>query len=221
MIRYKKNCLGFTLIEMIVSLGVFSVVVTTAVGAFLVLIATNQQLQSEQSVMTNLAFALDTMTREIRTGYNYYCAGRPNYNSGGAEAIFDISDSQEAVGAGTNSCPNGMRNNDNLHGVSFYEGGNSITGVGQRRILYFYDKVDKKIMRRVGDEVAQPIVSSGIDIVDANFFVTGSETQLSNPTEYRQPTVTIYIDAIEANGNSATDKHYRLQTTVTQRTLDL
>jgi prepilin-type N-terminal cleavage/methylation domain-containing protein len=73
---------GFTLIEMIVSLGVFSVVVTTAVGAILVLVNTNLQLQSEQSVMTNLSFALDTMTREMRTGFKYFCDARPGTNSG-------------------------------------------------------------------------------------------------------------------------------------------
>ena len=62
---------GFTLIEMIVSLTLFSAVITIAVGAFLVLLAANKQLQEEQAVLTNLSFALDSMTREIITGTGY------------------------------------------------------------------------------------------------------------------------------------------------------
>ena len=217
---FATNQLGFTLIEMIVSLGVFSVVVTTAVGAMLVLISTNQQLQSEQSVMTNLAFALDTMTREIRTGYYYYCADRPNYSSGGPDAIFDGS-GHEALGDDVKDCATGRNSGSNLQGISFYEGGSSITGTtGARRIAYFFDGTDpdnKTIMRRVGNTEAQSIVSSGLVIVNAEFVVTGSEGLDGGDAE--QPTVTVYIEAQDRS--DATGKSYYLQTTITQRTLDL
>jgi len=129
---------GFTLIEMIVSLGLFSIVITISVGALLVLIATNEQLQAEQSVMTNLSFALDSMTREIRTGTNYYCASRPNYSSGGVEAIFDDGDSQESLGQNTNDCPTGQRNRHctgGFQGVGarLQESGSSGDHCGQHR----------------------------------------------------------------------------------------
>lgn len=215
MVKILKNQRGFTLIEMIVSLGIFSMIITVAVGALLVLIAGNQKLQNEQAVMSNLAFALDSMTREIRTGYNYYCAGRPSYASGGAEAIFDVSDSQEAIGSNTNNCPTGRSGGDNLQGVSFFEGGNSITAADQR-ILYFYDSTDKTIKRRVGDAAARSVISSGLEITDAEFFVTGA-APLDPSGNTEQPTVTIYIEAKEVGD----DKKYYLQTTVTQRVLDL
>lgn len=213
---------GFTLIEMIVSLGLFSVVTTIAVGALVALIGTNEQLQNERSVMTNLSFALDSMTREIRTGTNYYCAGRPNYSSGGSEAIFNSADSQETLGDDVKDCFNGKNGGDNLQGVSFVEGGDSITSsAGVKRILYFYDSTggvnDGKIMRRIGDEPAQSIVSSGIYITDAEFFVTGSEP-LSSGNEV-QPAVTIIIKATDVDDPTA--KEYKIQTTVTQRSLDL
>jgi prepilin-type N-terminal cleavage/methylation domain-containing protein len=213
---------GFTLIEMIVSLGVFSVVVTTAVGAMLVLISTNQQLQAEQSVMTNLAFALDTMTREMRTGFNYYCDQRANYAAGGPNNIFEDSNDHEAIlGDSVNDCANGRTPaNHELQGVSFYEGGNSLTGnvVGASRILYFFDEVNQTIMRRVGNDEAQSIVSSGIVIQNAEFFVTGTNN-LSVAGDTQQPTITVYIEAQEVDDPTA--KTYYLQTTVTQRTLDL
>lgn len=217
---------GFTLIEMIVSLGIFSMIVTMAVGALLVLISGNQQLQGEQNAMTNLAFAIDSMTREIRTGSNYYCVGQPNYNAGGAQAIFDNSDTRhESLGAVTSNCATGRGNSERLQGVSFYEGGNSITGASNR-ILYFYDRGDMSadppvpgtIKRKVGNNAPQPIVSSGVIITDAEFFVTGSARLGGGVDNFEQPTVTIYIEAQQVN---EPDKTYHLQTTVTQRILDL
>jgi prepilin-type N-terminal cleavage/methylation domain-containing protein len=218
----KKNQSGFTLIEMIVSLGVFSIVVTTAVGAMLMLIANNQRLQAEQSVMTNLAFALDTMTREIRTGYNYYCTERPNNSGSCPDCIFGSANTRhEALAASTKNCEDGrtLGGPSALQGVSFEEGGNSIT-VSDSRILYFFDNGNKTIMRKVGNNDPQSIVSSGLEIRDAEFIVTGSESVSASGTNTEQPTVTIFIQATE-KPFTATSKVYSLQTTVTQRSLDI
>lgn len=220
LLKKQNNVAGFTLIEMIVSLGVFSVVVTTAVGAMLVLIATNQQLQAEQSVMTNLAFALDSMTREMRTGYYYYCDNQPNYAAGGPGNIFEDGNNHESIlGTNTADCPTGRPSGRQLQGVSFYEGGDSLTGAtGGRRILYFYDEDAKTIYRRVGNDNKQAIVSSGLVVQDAQFYVTGS-APLSVGSNTEQPSITIYIEAQEKDDPTA--KTYYLQTTVIQRILDL
>lgn len=188
---------GFTLIEMIVSLGIFSIVVTTAVGAMLILISTNQQLQSQQNVMTNLSFALDTMTREIRTGHNYYCV---NDNL--------LTGNHEELGSRVVDCPDGDR------GVSFFEGGNSLTRTIGSRVLYYYDRDEESLYRRLGDQPAQSIISSGLAITDAQFYVTGTATT----NDRVQPTVTIFLAAQDRNDDSKT---YYLQTTVTQRILDI
>jgi prepilin-type N-terminal cleavage/methylation domain-containing protein len=211
---------GFSLIEMIVSLGVFSIVVTTAVGALLVVIATNQQLQAEQTVMTNLAFAMDSMTREMRTGYNYFCETRPNYASGGPNNIFeDSNDSEDVIGTDMADCTTGRVSGEQLQGVSFYEGGESVTKSTAERVLYFYDADTQKLMRRVGNGDAESIVSSGILITNARFYVTGSQKMSDGGTNFEQPTITIYLEAKEKD--VATSKVYHLQTTVTQRTLDI
>ncbi len=222
MIKQLKHNHGFTLIEMIVSLGVFSVVVTIAVGAMLMLISTNQQLQGEQSVMTNLAFALDTMTREIRTGYNYYCVSAVNESVGGSANVFEDDNNPDTiVGVNTSDCATGRPSNSRFQGISFFEGGNSITKnvTGARRILYYFDEDENKIMRRVGNNDAQSVVSSGLVIQNAEFYVTGSSPWNSPGSNLEQPTVTIYIEAKESGDVDA--KVYYLETTVTQRTLDL
>lgn len=64
---------GFTLVELMVSLAVFSIVMTISVGTLLVMVDLNAKAQALYSATTNLSFALDSMSREIRTGYHYYC----------------------------------------------------------------------------------------------------------------------------------------------------
>ncbi|MEY3784194.1 MAG: hypothetical protein RLZZ230_516 [Candidatus Parcubacteria bacterium] len=231
---HKTKQQGFTLVEMIVSLGVFSIVITMAVGALLVMIASNGQLQAEQSVMTNLSFALDSMTREIRTGTNYYCDSAGSYSVGGPNNIFkdgnhhDYESGPPARGIAlneTSDCSGGS--SDDLRGISFVEGGESITGVTNSRVLYFFDNTggtnSGKIMRRVGSNDAQPVTSSGIYIDKAEFYVTGSaplsDTAATNRED--QAMVTIFIEAHDSNDASANPKKYRVQTTITQRAFDI
>ncbi len=65
---------GFTLVEMIVALGIFSVVAVVALGALTKIISANKKAQTLQASITNLNFALDSMSREMRVGKNYYCS---------------------------------------------------------------------------------------------------------------------------------------------------
>ncbi|KXJ99089.1 MAG: hypothetical protein UZ19_OD1000511 [Parcubacteria bacterium OLB19] len=215
---------GFSLIEMIVALGIFSIVVTTAVGSLIVVISNNQKLQAEQSAMTNLAFALDSMTREIRMGYAYVCAG-VNNKSGTTGRMFDDDRTEhgEMDDTQTRDCGADDNASDKTYrGISFVEGGESLSdGASNNRILYYYDGSGDvgKIMRRVGNGKAESVISSGIKIKSARFYVTGSDTLKKNGTNIEQPTVTIQIEAESAS--NVTGKTYYLQTTVAQRTLDI
>jgi prepilin-type N-terminal cleavage/methylation domain-containing protein len=213
----KSSQAGFTLIEMIVSLGLFSVVVTVAVGALLVLVATNRQLQGEQSVMTNLAFALDSMTREIRTGTRYYCDSAGS--TGGPNNIFNDANDIDVVlsGSSIRDCHNGNSGAQRYQGIAFIEAGDSISAASADRILYYYDRTNKKIYRRVGGGPSESIVSDGIVIENMEFYVTGSSLLSSGGTD--QSAVTIFITASE-RGDTA-DKKYHIETTVTQRTIDI
>jgi prepilin-type N-terminal cleavage/methylation domain-containing protein len=214
--RTRSNQAGFTLIEMIVSLALFSVVITIAVGALLVLIASNQRFQNEQSVMTNLSFALDSMTREIRTGTNYYCTSRNNTNGPLDRRIFQNGATLDSDVTG--DCADGrIADSHRYHGIAFVEGGQSVSGSANTKIAYFYDATEQSIYRRVSGQNAQSIVSSGIVITDAEFYVTSS--QMLDSGDRYQPMVTIYLEAKDSN--DPTEKVYKIQTTITQRTLDL
>ncbi|MDP1707302.1 MAG: prepilin-type N-terminal cleavage/methylation domain-containing protein, partial [bacterium] len=72
-----KNKRGYTLVELIISVGLFALIMMLASGAYFVMININRQAQGIATGINNLSFALETMTRTIRTGTNYSC------NSGG------------------------------------------------------------------------------------------------------------------------------------------
>lgn len=202
MTRYSTQQLnGFTLIEMLVALSLFTIVITIAAGAFLALISVSKGVQSEQTVMTTLTFVLDSMTREIRTGSNYWCNTRAALQTPAATTAY-------------RDCINGDA------GLSLIESGSSITSAaGNKRIAYYFDTTSstaKTIMRKVGTNAPQSIVSSGITLTSVEFFVTGTERFDINQTNITQPSVTIVLQALDDAGVTTT-----LQTTVTQRELDI
>ena len=71
-IRHTSSC-GFTLIEMLIALAIFSIIMVISVGSLISLINANHKAQTLKTVVNNLHFALENMSRSIRTGYNYHC----------------------------------------------------------------------------------------------------------------------------------------------------
>ena len=67
----KTHTAGFTLLEMIAALGVFSVIIVIFSSTFLNLLNAERKTQVAASVQDNLRFALEVMAKEIRTGTEY------------------------------------------------------------------------------------------------------------------------------------------------------
>ncbi len=59
---------GFTLIEMLVSIALFSVVLTVCLGSILTIADSNKKSRSLMSVTNNLNFAVDSMVRSFKSG---------------------------------------------------------------------------------------------------------------------------------------------------------
>lgn len=62
---------GFTLVELLVAMGIFSVVVTIAVGGFTVALRSQRQAAGLLAANSNVSITIEQMAREIRTGYNF------------------------------------------------------------------------------------------------------------------------------------------------------
>lgn len=75
---------GYSLLEMIVSVGIFGIVMLAATGAYLSLIKLDREARATNDLANNLTFAVDSMARAIRTGTAYKCnnsSASPNCTS--------------------------------------------------------------------------------------------------------------------------------------------
>ncbi len=68
----KKNK-GFTLIEIIVSIGVFTFIMFISIGAIYSIFDANRKSQNTRAIIDNLNYTLESMTRTIRFGHTYHC----------------------------------------------------------------------------------------------------------------------------------------------------
>ncbi|MBI4079923.1 type II secretion system protein [Candidatus Kaiserbacteria bacterium] len=71
--KTEKEERGFTLIEMIVAVALFSVVMLVSTATLLSLVGANRKAHALQSVMNNFSIALDGMVRSVRMGSDYHC----------------------------------------------------------------------------------------------------------------------------------------------------
>lgn len=70
--QFKKILYGFTLVEILVVLGLFSAISTLGLGSLFNAQAINKRLQETQSILDNINLSSQTITREIRFGSNFY-----------------------------------------------------------------------------------------------------------------------------------------------------
>ncbi len=59
---------GFTLIELMVSMGIFSIIMLLASVAYISLIFASKEVRSSTTAIDNLSMAVSSMVRDIRTG---------------------------------------------------------------------------------------------------------------------------------------------------------
>jgi type II secretory pathway pseudopilin PulG len=88
-------CEGFTIFEMIVAMGIFTIVVVIAVSSVLSLTASEKKAVTLQNTQDNLRFAIEAMAKEMRTGEDFPAdcvIGCPNdtirYRTARGETVF-------------------------------------------------------------------------------------------------------------------------------------
>lgn len=67
---------GYSIVELLVSLGVFLIAVVVGISVILSVMYANKHAQGITSVMNNLSFALESMSRDLRTAKTLYCGQR-------------------------------------------------------------------------------------------------------------------------------------------------
>jgi len=147
---------GFTLIELMVATSIFVVIMLSSMGALFMLLDASKNSRALRFAMDNVNFSMESMTRSIRMGTNYYCV-----ESGSGISMSDTTSSK--------NCPNG---------------GTLIAFIPQTIIDSDFPRVAYKISLRnngtntlqrcEGNNPCVDIVSSDVDIRKLKFFVKGS-----------------------------------------------
>lgn len=185
---------GFTILEMIVSLGVFSIALLISLGALLTISSAQKKAVAVQNIEDNFRFALEAISKEARTGTTFYCG-------------FTESDLPTSFRSGftRRSCSGGGRALTFLP-ARFAADNTPVT----------YRLRDKRIEKIVNlNETAATFLTSDlVEINDLTFYVTGAETE-----DGLQPRVTIMLDAVAAPATRE-EVRLRLQTSISQRLLD-
>ena len=72
---------GFSIVEMLVSVALFSMVVLLCVAALISLMDANKKARSLKIAMDNLTVVVDDMARDLRLGSKYFCQTVANSNN--------------------------------------------------------------------------------------------------------------------------------------------
>lgn len=192
----RKNRLssGFTLVELLVSVAIFSVVMMVGIGALLSMVAANKKAQGMRSVMNNLNAAVEQISRTIRVGSYYHCGSAGNL----------------AVAA---DCSSG----DTF--FAFLPSGSSPALSGNRTV-YRFNQTAKQIERSLdsgGTWVA--LTAPEITVENLKFYAVGTSAQRVSG-DSNQPRVVIVVQGIAQLG-PALESPFNIETMVSQRLLDI
>lgn len=195
-----KTKTGFTIIETMISISLFLIIVMAGMSALLNANLLHQKSRDMRAILDSLSFAMEDMSRNIRTGYNYYCVfsgeippeGIPNPRT---RSCADINN--PGAGISFQSSPPTSQWN-------YYLSANQSDPTG--RTYSLFKKANGTVDQLTPDE---------IKITSASFLITGAE---SPPGDNLQPFVTIKLKGTITFKN--VDSPFSLQTSVSQRLLD-
>ncbi len=76
-LEHSKTKKGFTLIEVIISISIFIIVMVVSATSMLAVVSANRKAHAQKSIMDNISFALETISRGARFGSEFSCAADP------------------------------------------------------------------------------------------------------------------------------------------------
>jgi prepilin-type N-terminal cleavage/methylation domain-containing protein len=193
----KKNK-GFTLIEMMMAIAVFSIVMVMAMGALLNVIDSNNKARSIKTAINNISFALEGISKDMRMGTDYACGGD------GSTAEQDCTDGVDTISFKSSKTTGGVdpyvyyqyvKDSD----IGRIESCISTTGTGSCTGTY------------------SPLTSSELILDSVKFYVLGVTNSKVVAGIRTQPRVIIVIKGTAGNKNKVkTQTTFDLQTGISQ-----
>lgn len=202
-IKVNKKIKGFTLVELLVVISLFTTVMMVALGALFSAQAVNTKLQQTQVILDGVNLAMEEMVRDMRYGTVIYCTSSlPQF----------VPDRQ--------SCPY-----PNGNTVLIFKPASALTSNNSTndRVAYFLS--NGSIYRQSFPEgvASNPvqITTTDVSIESIKFYVKGAESTTSGTPDYLQPVITFSIFGITKPTQPHIDPvRFSTQTTVSSRKLD-
>ncbi len=148
----QRNRNGFTLIELMVATSIFIIIMLSSMSSLFIMLNAAKSSKALRFAMDNVNFAMESMTRSIRMGKNYYCV--------------QAGDTMPSDPDVTNNCPSG---------------GTLLSFVPQEsatRVGYMIASVPNTSYYTINkcDDISGcvPIISPDVNIERLKFFVKGS-----------------------------------------------
>ncbi len=189
---------GFTLIEIMVAVSIFVTVMMIVIGALLALNDANKKAQALRSVVENLNFAIEDISRKFKTGKNFRC------------------DAESSI-VGTPSCNNGT----NKVYVEFKPSANSqyephVYEFANGKLTHKYKKVQG------GTTTAGSWINEGVSMVSPEVILKDVKFYIySDSTTGQQPIIIMNLSGefnlAQFGDNPKFRTPFSIQTTVSQR----
>ena len=211
-----KKLRGFTLVEMLVVLGLFSFIMTLATSVLYSTQAINVKLQESQAVLDNVNLSMDTMSRDIRYGSDFHCSASSTQQERDIRLRKSCSYSNPLV----------------MHGgrVLFFKPTNATTD--SDRVAYYASSTTSgdvilKDEYFGGSTTTYQITANDVKIKSLFFYVEGANTASSVAADvdgvhdYTQPLITLTVagETIPLKeGSSSTP--FIIETSISSRGID-
>lgn len=186
---------GFTLVELMVSLMLFTIVVLAAVGSLYSVNNASRKTQAMRSVIDNLNFAMESMSRTIRTANSVVCGG------------YSLSGSVDANCPFENQNPNSKLLVDSTLGADQlveYQLGTNADGTGA---------IQKRVQEGGIWSNWISVTAPEINVKELDFYVSGADV-----ADNAQPSVMMFV-----RGSAVTSEEtqpFVIQTYLSQRAIE-
>jgi prepilin-type N-terminal cleavage/methylation domain-containing protein len=205
--KYKHNK-GFTLVETLVSLALFSIVLVISGGVILSVINSNKKNQAIASVVSNLNYSLDSMIRDIKTGYLYKCG---TYN--GSMTI-------EALKSNNDNTFNQCNDSSSIILISTISGNDVVVKYEFKNPGDSNGYIEKTVYTLGVASLYNITDKNNVNIKSVNFTIKNPDSRDCHPNcsygEYGQPSVFVAIKGLSGSELIDASRFY-VQTFISQR----
>jgi hypothetical protein len=206
--RFTLYSSGYTIIETMLSVSIFIIIVLSGMNAVFNANLVSHKSEDIRSIIDNMNFVMEEMSRNLRTGYNFHCI---NSNNGGFTNL-DTPLSCDLGGAIAFEEASGDPLNPNDQWVYKIE---STDGGATYNIKKSTDGGATYVQLNSSQLILHSTLGEGV----SGFRVLGAESTHATPTNTQQPLAMIRLIGEIRYNNSVSP--FALETTVSQRLVDL